>query len=174
MMGMMADEGMFLVRDRVWIAAPVARCFALSTSLKIVEQVLKMHPAEAEYVRPDGVRVRMRTSGHVKDGDVVRWEGWKFGLPQLHVSLIRNFEENRFFQDVKIEGRFRDFEHDHAFYADAGGTWLQDEIRFSMWWGVAGRMLSRWVLRPYMQRVLGRRLRLIKRLAEGDEWREFV
>ncbi len=162
---------MFVVRDAVRIGAPVGRCFELSCSLAIVERELKMRPV-AGVDRASGVAYR--TSGLVQGGDRVRWKGWKFWLPQVHVSLISAFEPERFFQDTMIGGRFGFFQHDHRFREEGGGTVLEDEIRFSLPFGWAGWLVGRCVMVPYIRAVLAKRFRLLKRLAEGEGWREYL
>jgi ligand-binding SRPBCC domain-containing protein len=160
---------MFVIRHQVRIHAPLERCFALSTSLAIVERELHMHPVPSNF---EGVP--LRTSGFVTAGDRVRWEGWQLGLPQYHVSLICNFERDRCFQDRMIAGRFRHFEHDHHFRAEGAETVLDDEIRFSLPWGPLGWLAGRLVLYRHIERLLHRRFRLIKRLAETEGWRDYV
>lgn len=153
----------FALRDEVTIHAPLERCFLLSTSVEIVERELRMHPA------------RGRTSGFVKGGDTVLWKGWKFGLPQFHESVIEEFRPCRFFRDRMIAGRFRTFEHDHIFdLLPDGSVHLRDEIRFSMRWGWLGEMLGVLLLRPHIRRLLRRRFGLLKRIAESEEWRDYV
>ncbi|MDP9039452.1 MAG: SRPBCC family protein [Acidobacteriota bacterium] len=162
---------MFAIRDTVRISAPVGRCFALSCSLAVVERELRMHPVAG--VDPE-TGAPYRTAGLVVGGDRVRWQGWKFGLPQVHVSLISRFEPGRFFRDTMIGGRFRTFEHDHSFREDAGGTVLDDAIRFSLPFGAAGWLVGRVLMRPYIRGLLARRFRLLKELAEGDGWQEYL
>lgn len=57
------EPDMFTLRDSILIHAPIERLFALSTNLAIVKEELGMHP------------VAGRTSGFVRGGDTVRWEG---------------------------------------------------------------------------------------------------
>jgi ligand-binding SRPBCC domain-containing protein len=165
---------MFVVKDTAHISAPVERCFLLSTSLAIVERELRMHPAAASYVGEDGVRRATRTEGLVVGGDRVRWEGWQLGLPQHHVSLISEYEPNRHFQDRMIAGRFRSFRHDHEFTEIGGQVLLKDTIRFAMPLGFAGRLVGKYVMVPHIRRLLRRRFALLKRIAESEEWREYV
>ena len=160
---------MFVIRHQIRIHAPLERCFALSTSLAIVERELHMHPVAGVW---DGVP--LRTSGLVGDGDRVRWEGWQLGLPQYHVSLIWGFQRDGFFQDRMIAGRFRRFEHDHHFRSEGSDSVLEDEIRFSLPWGPAGWLVGRVLLYPHIKRLLQRRFHLIKHLAETEGWREYL
>ena len=157
----------FTLRDKVMIQAPIERCFRLSTSIEVVAKTLGMRPVDG------------KLGGMILAGDQLLWRGWKFGLPQMHETLITGYQEPKggepgFFQDTMGRGRFAKFQHDHHFVETEGGTLLEDELRFSMPLGWAGALVGRWVMVPYIQGVMGRRFRLLKRLAEGDGWREYT
>ena len=107
----------------------------------------------------------------------------QLGFPNYHVSLIvaETWEPPRFFQDRMIAGRFRSFEHDHRLTETrstslrAGwGTRLDDEVRFSMKWVWGGAVTGRLIVAPHIRGLMRRRFRLLKRLAEGEGWREYV
>ncbi|HWB33345.1 MAG TPA: hypothetical protein VG714_09245 [Acidobacteriaceae bacterium] len=164
---------MFELRESVGIAAPRERCFLLSTSIEIVAQTIGMRAVEAEVATADGVR-RTRASGLVQAGDLVRWEGWKFGLPQHHVSLISAYEPCSFFEDRMAAGRFRTFAHGHEFEEVEGGTRLVDTVRFSLPLGVAGWVAGRVPMTPHIRGLMRRRFALLKRIAESEEWRRYI
>jgi ligand-binding SRPBCC domain-containing protein len=154
---------MFTLRDNTIIHAPIDRCFLLSTSVVIVQKELGMHPVEG------------RTSGLVTAGDKVLWKGWQLGLPQFHHSLISRFEPFRFFQDTMVAGRFKSFQHDHAFDTNPDGSiTLADELRFSMPLGIFGWLVGRLIMVPHIRGLLRRRFRLLKRIAETDQWRDYL
>ncbi len=152
---------MFTLRDSIVIQAPIERCFALSTSIAIVQKELGMKP------------VAGRTSGCVRGGDTVRWEGWQLGLPQYHVSLIAEFESPFYFQDRMLEGRFKSFAHDHRFREVKDGVLLEDELRFAMPLGRAGRAVGQLVMVPHIRRLLRERFAMLKEIAETEAWREY-
>ena len=155
-------RGGFTLHHSILIDAPIERCFQLSTSVEIVREELGMKP------------VAGRTSGLVQGGDTVRWEGWQLGFPNYHVSLISAFDSPFFFQDSMLAGRFRSFQHDHHFEATSHGVQLRDELRFSMPLGLAGWMVGRWIMVPHIRRLLRRRFLLIRRIAESEEWRQYL
>ena len=163
----------FTLHDEVTICAeiiihaPIERCFLLSTSLAIVQQELKMRP-----VHKSG---RNGTAGFVTDQDTIRWQGWKFGLPQFHESLIEAFDPPNFFRDRMIAGRFRTFEHDHAF-EDLGSNSvrLADELRFSMPFGPLGELAAKTILIPHIRGLMHRRFQRLKRIAESEEWKQYL
>lgn len=153
----------FCLHAETTVRAPLERCFLLSTSVEIVQCELHMKP------------VRGRTRGLVQDGDTIRWEGWKFGLPQFHESMIECFEPYRFFRDRMIAGRFRSFEHDHAFVVTADDSIrMIDDLRFTMCWGWMGTLVGYLLLAPDIRGLMRRRFTLLKRIAESEEWRKFI
>src|SRR5690349_9904255 len=151
-----------VLRDTITIHAPIERCFRLSTSVEIVERELHMHPTAG------------RMSGLVAEGDTICWEGWQLGLPQFHVSRIEQFHPPEFFCDRMIAGRFLSFKHDHRLAAKPGGVLLSDELRFRMRRGWLGDLVGHCLLAPHIRRLMRRRFALLKLIAEGDEWREYL
>jgi ligand-binding SRPBCC domain-containing protein len=156
---------MFVVSDRIHVNAPIERCFLLSTSLELVSRSMKMQLATDESTRAAGL---------VESGDLVVWRGRVFGLPHRHESLIARYERPHFFQDTMMRGRFRRFQHDHFFTEIGGRTLLNDKIRFSLPLGGVTRPVGRFMVTPYLSRLLRQRLELLKRVAEGNEWRQYL
>jgi ligand-binding SRPBCC domain-containing protein len=157
---------MFTLKDSTHIAAPLERVFLLSCSLKIVERELGMRAVAG--------KGSTRTEGLVTGGDRIRWEGWQLGFWNYHVSLISGFRANEFFQDKMIAGRFKSFLHDHEFTEIGGQVLLKDTIRFSLPWGFAGRLVGKKILVPHIGGLMRRRFALLKRIAESEEWREYL
>lgn len=173
---------MFTLRESIAINAPLERCFALSTRIELVRTTLGMKPVA-------GV-----TSGHVGAGSRVVWRGWKFGLPTEHHTLISELKEpheyelparrpgeapvrykSAVFVDRQEQGRFARFSHEHDFRQEYGeDTILRDRVEFSLPFGWAGKLVGQWIVAPHAQRLMRERFALIKRLAEGDGWREYV
>jgi ligand-binding SRPBCC domain-containing protein len=153
---------MFVVKDSVHIDAPMERVFLLSTSVELVRLTLGMRP------------VAGRVTGCVVAGDQVEWRGWKFGLPTRHVSVISGYEAPEFFQDTQLTGRFARFQHDHHLQWVGGQVFAHDKVKFSLPFGVLGKVVAKRVMVPYVARLLARRFALLKRVAEGEEWRAYL
>lgn len=116
-----------------------------------------------------------KITGLVVGGDTVTWKGWQLGIPQYHRSLISRFEPFHMFQDTMIAGRFAVFQHDHAFEEGSRGVvTLTDELRFSMPFGFLGSLIGRLILVPHISDLMKRRFALLKRIAETDEWMEYL
>jgi ligand-binding SRPBCC domain-containing protein len=153
---------MYVIKDSVHIIAPIERCFLLSTSIEVVGLTIGMKP------------VAGKTRGLVVGDDRLEWRGWKFGLPQRHETLITKYVRPTFFQDSMVSGRFRTFEHDHEFIEIGGQVLLKDTVRFSLPFGGAGRLVGKYVMIPHIRGLLQRRFQLLKRIAESEEWREYL
>ena len=156
---------MFTVSDSIHIHAPIERCFLLSTSLELVGQVLDMRTVEGG---------SKKSSGLVVGGDRIEWRGRRFGLPQIHESLITHYERPSFFRDTMARGRFKRFQHDHHFTEIDGHTLLVDKLRFSLPMGQPGKMVARYVMVPHIANLLRRRMTMLKRVAESEEWRQYL
>ncbi|MDQ2833879.1 MAG: hypothetical protein M3Y50_09075 [Acidobacteriota bacterium] len=153
---------MFTISDTIHIDAPLERCFLLSTNIELVALSLHMKPLEG------------KTTGCVVAGDKLLWAGWKFGFPQMHETLITRYEPPHFFQDTMGRGRFKRFQHDHRLYSVDGRTVLNDKLRFTLPLGFLGRLVGKHILVPYISRTLRRRLVLLKKIAESEDWRHFL
>ncbi len=155
---------MFTLRDSILIHAPIDRVFALSRSVAIVERELGMRP------------VAGRTSGLVNPGETIHWQGMQLGFPNFHTSLIvpETWEPPHFFQDRMIAGRFQSFEHDHHLIETPEGTRLDDEVRFTMKLRWGGALTGSFIVAPHIRGLMRRRFHLLKRLAETDEWRQYI
>ena len=153
---------MFRVKESIHILAPRDRVFLLSTSIPLVQQILGMKPVSG------------KTSGLVVEGDQLLWRGWKFGLPALHETFITRYERPHFFQDTMGRGYFKHFQHDHLFEEVDGHTLLVDTVRFSLPFGLAGRLAGNLLVVPHVVRLMKRRFALLKRTAEGPDWSRYL
>jgi ligand-binding SRPBCC domain-containing protein len=150
-----------LVRE---IAAPIERCFDLSRSIDL-------HMASTDWA---GERaVAGVTSGLIRLGQEVTWRGRHFGFRIQHTSRITAFDRPRHFQDCMVRGAFKSFCHDHYFESIAGQTRMKDLMVLEAPLGLLGGLVDS-VLDRHMRSLLDRRNHCIKRVAESDEWREFL
>jgi len=153
---------MYRLKESIHVNAPIDRCFLLSTSIEIVEQTLHLTPVAGQ------------TSGLVVDGSRLTWRGWKFGLPAWHETVITAYDRPHFFQDTMARGMFRQFSHDHRFQDIDGHTLLIDIVRFSLPLGPIGKLMAKQVVIPHILDTMQKRFQLLKRLAEGSDWEQYL
>jgi ligand-binding SRPBCC domain-containing protein len=73
-----------------------------------------------------------------------------------------------------VAGRFKSFQHDHEFTEIGGQVLLKDTVRFSLPLGLAGRLVGKYIMIPHIRNLMRRRFQLLKRIAESDEWRNYL
>lgn len=156
--------------ERITVHAPLERCFALSTRVELVQKTLGMRLV-------GGV-----TSGNVAAESRVVWRGWKFGLPTTHHTLITAYEAPHdeggarvaMFEDSQERGRFAFFSHRHLLRQTGDVTELEDRIHFALPFGFLGGLAAELLLAPHIRKLARERFAMIKALAEGDGWREWI
>jgi len=154
--------GTYTVSDTMHVSAPIDRCFLLSTSIDLAAQILQMRPVSG------------KLTGLLASNDEILWYGWKFGMPQMHESLITAYDRPNYFQDTMGRGRFKRFQHEHSFSEIGGHTLLQDKIRFSLPLGWIGDLVAKHLMVPYIASLLHRRLQILKKIAESDGWEKYL
>lgn len=150
---------MITLRDSTLIHAPIDRCFLLSTRLELVAITLKMKTPSTGFVQLD---------------DRIQWRGWKFGLPQKHLTHISAYQRPTYFQDTQEAGRFAFFQHDHWLRETPDGTLLEDEVRFRLPFGPLGRIVAKLILEPHIRGLVRQRYALLKGIAESDQWKQYL
>ena len=73
-----------------------------------------------------------------------------------------------------VAGAFKSMKHDHEFIARPPGTLMVDRFEFESPFGPLGRMADRLFLFGYLRRFLVRRNRVLKALAESEDWKWYV
>ncbi|MEM7788713.1 MAG: SRPBCC family protein [Bacteroidota bacterium] len=143
------------------IHATPGACFDLARDVDVHAESLA-HAGERVTLRPDHARLRL--------GDEVEFEGRHLGVRQRLRARITAFDRPHHFRDEQVRGAFRSFVHDHEFVPEADGTRMTDRIRFQAPGGPLGVLVERVILRPYLTRLIARRGRELKHLAETG-WR---
>lgn len=155
---------MSVIRQELWIRAPVERCFDLSRSVD-----LHLLSAADTHERVIGGI----TSGLMGLGDEVTWEARHFGVRQhLHVRITA-YDRPHSFTDSQLRGAFGRFDHVHTFTAVDGGTLLTDVFDFDCPLGLLGRLADPLVA-AHMKAFLMTRNQVIREVAESDRWREVL
>jgi ligand-binding SRPBCC domain-containing protein len=147
------------------IQAPQQRCFDLARSIDLHVRSTSRTGERA---------VAGVTHGLIGLGEEVTWQARHFGVWQRFTSRITAFDPPRYFQDAMLRGAFKRFVHDHDFRPVSSGTEMIDRLQFEAPGGLVGRLIDRALLSGYLARFLAERNRLLKRIAESDEWRDYL
>jgi hypothetical protein len=148
------------IRLTTWVDAPVERCFLLSLNVDLRIACGRETGEDAI----EGV-----TTGLIGEGQTVTFQGRRFGALWRHTIRMEIVRPYSYFRDVMVEGYFARYEHDHHFAAMDDGTRIRDEVTFSLRWS-----LGRFGARRRMAQCLAARNAMIKRVAESEEWRNYL
>jgi len=153
------------IENSLFVNAPPERCFDLSLSID-----LHVRTAEGSGEQAVGGV----TSGLIGLGEEVTWRARHLGVVQHLTTRITAFDRPRHFRDSMVRGAFARFDHDHDFHAEGTGTRMTEVFDFAAPLGPLGRIAERLFLTAYMRRFLNTRNAMIKRVAESDEWRQYL
>ena len=137
------------------IAAPPELCFDLALNVDVQRSLDGGMTAVA------GV-----TSGALHLGETVTWRARHFELVWQMTTMIVAADRPRYFRDEMQRGPFASWRHEHQFLATSRGTRMIDAICFSAPLGPLGWAAEQLVLERYLRRLLTRRNRDLKALAE--------
>ncbi len=116
-----------------------------------------------------------RTTGLIGPGETVTWEARHLGVRQRLTVRITQFERPCLFTDEMTAGAFRRMRHTHRFeMIDERHTLMGDELNFQAPLGLLGRLAETLFLTRYMRRFLIERNRVLKELAESDQWAPYL
>ncbi|MFC4063426.1 SRPBCC family protein [Actinoplanes subglobosus] len=100
-------------------------------------------------------------------GDEVTFRARHFGLIWRMTSRISAYERPSRFVDEQTRGPFRAMRHEHLFEARGdGSTRMTDRLTITAPFGPLGAVVTRYVLAPYLERLLRKRGDYVKRAAE--------
>jgi len=137
------------------INAPVGKCFDLARNIDV-------HVASTRHTGETAIAGR--TSGLIELGEWVTWRAKHFGIWQTLTSKITELEYPNHFTDEMVQGAFKNFRHDHYFFAIKEETLMKDIFRYESPYGTIFDLV---ILQNYMRRLLQKRNLVIKEIAEA-------
>ena len=114
------------------------------------------------------------TSGLIGPEQQVTWRARHFGVWQRLTVRVTAFERPAHFADAMLRGAFRSMEHRHYCEESGGGTLMRDVFRFQSPLGILGRIADFLFLTRYMKSFLAGRNRVLKAVAESDDWKRYL
>jgi ligand-binding SRPBCC domain-containing protein len=147
------------------INAPVERCFDLSRSIDL-------HLLSTEQTNEKAIAGI--THGLIGLGEEVTWRARHFGVYQNLTSRITVYKYPFYFESKMIKGAFKKIDHRHQFEQKDNITVMKDYFDFEAPFGILGKIVSKLVLYSYMKRLLEERNRVIKKIAESEEWKKLL
>ena len=147
------------------INAPVERVFDLARCIDLHTESLTQTKEKA---------VAGITKGLINKDETVTWEAIHFGIKQKLTSKITIFNRPNHFRDSMFKGAFERFDHDHFFETKDSQTIMRDVFDYASPLGFLGSIADWLFLESYMKNLLESRNKLIKSVAESDDWKKYL
>jgi ligand-binding SRPBCC domain-containing protein len=148
------------------IEAPIERVFDLA-------RCIELHLNSTSGTNEQAIAGHV--SGLIEHNETVTWRAKHFGINQELTVRVTSFERPKMFEDEMIKGTFRYMKHSHTFFTlESNCTMMVDEFEFKSPLGFIGNFVDRLVLKNYMTRFLMNKNEELKKVAEGDEWKNFL
>jgi ligand-binding SRPBCC domain-containing protein len=154
-----------VIKIEVEIDAPIERVFDLARCIDLHEETMSKTNEKAI----GGVM-----KGLINLGEIVTWQATHFGIRQKLTSKITVYNRPFHFQDMMLKGAFKRFTHDHFFEPKDGKVLMRDVFDYDSPLWFLGKIADALVLKNYMKNLLTERNLLIKRIAESEDWRNFL
>jgi ligand-binding SRPBCC domain-containing protein len=147
-----------------FIAAPQERVFDLSRSVALHKSSMKDHDEKIV----DGTM-----SGLMNLNDTVTWTA-KHLFKQRRLKIrITKLNRPEYFIDEQEAGDFKLMKHEHYFKPIENGTIMIDQFHFETR-GFMGSLVNKFYLEKYMTQLLKLRNKMIKEMAEGNGWKQYL
>jgi ligand-binding SRPBCC domain-containing protein len=147
-----------------FIAAPQERVFDLSRSVALHKSSMKDHDEKIV----DGIM-----SGLMNLNDTVTWTA-KHLFKQRRLKIrITKLNRPEYFIDEQEAGDFKLMKHEHYFKPIENGTIMIDQFHFETR-GFMGSLVNKFYLEKYMTQLLKLRNKMIKEMAEGNGWKQYL
>lgn len=147
-----------LIQLTTFIAAPAARVFDLSRSLRLHQQSMRKY---------NETIVVATCSDRMELNDEVMWKAKHLMKERFLKIKITAFTPPHYFCDEQVSGDFVSLKHEHFFKPVENGTLMIDHFYFQSPYGIIGRLFNRLYLENYMKRLLLERNSELKRMAEN-------
>jgi len=147
-----------------FIAAPQERVFDLSRSVALHKASMKDHNERIV----DGTM-----SGLMNLNDTVTWTA-KHLFKQRRLKIrISKIQRPEYFTDEQEAGDFKLMKHEHYFKPIENGTIMIDQFHFETV-GLMGKLVTKFYLEKYLTQLLKQRNKMIKEVAEGNMWKQYL
>ena len=103
----------------------------------------------------------------MRPGTLIDYRISLFGVPMRWRTLISAWDPPTRFVDEQVHGPYATWHHTHTFTVVAGGTRVDDEVRYALPFGVLG-VPAHPLVRLQLRRIFSYRQRMVWKLLLGD------
>lgn len=151
----------YILRREQWIARPMDEVFTFFADA---------HNLEAITPPWLGFKILFMSTDCIEEGTTIRYRLRLHGIPIDWLTEICEWNPPHSFVDEQIKGPYRQWRHTHRFEAHGSRTKMVDEVRYSLPFGVLGRLVHEVKVRRDVNRIFDyRRLQIDARFGQTGE-----
>jgi len=143
------------LRREQWIPRPIDEVFAFFADARNLEEITPPWL---------GFRIVAMDSGSISNGTEIRYRLRLHGLPIRWRTEIRRWAPPYRFIDVQRSGPYKLWHHTHRFEEHEGRTRMIDVVRYTLPFGVIGRIVHELKVRDDVRRIFDYRRQRIQEL----------
>jgi ligand-binding SRPBCC domain-containing protein len=162
--GTVRENGMsskiYVMRQEQWIPRPIEEVFAFFSDAHNLEAIT---PPWLKF------RILQASSERMQEGTEIRYRLSLQGIPIHWLTEIRRWEPPFRFVDVQRKGPYELWHHTHTFEAHGDRTLMKDVVRYTMPFGVLGRIVHALKVRRDVEGIFAYRRAVIeKKMAQTE------
>lgn len=100
----------------------------------------------------------------MKAGTQINYRVRPLGFPMKWTSLIESYDPPRGFVDVQLKGPYAFWRHQHRFWEEGGGTWVEDHVDYALPLGFLGRIAHALKVKSQLMEIFDYRNSVITKL----------
>lgn len=118
-----------------------------------------------EAITPPWLRFQiLKLPRSIESGALIEYQLRWHGMPIRWLSRIGQWAPPTRFFDVQLQGPYRLWEHEHTFEPCAAGTRMRDIVRYSLPFGVLGRLAHRVIVRSDLDAIFDYRAARVEQI----------
>ncbi len=145
----------YIFESELFVPAPITQVFDYFSRAENLE---KITPSFL------GFKITTPLPIAMKPGTIIDYKLRIHGVPIKWRTRIEQWEPGVRFVDTQVKGPYKFWHHTHEFSAVEGGTLMKDRVRYVPPFGILGRMIHPFLIRPDVEKIFAHRKSVLKTL----------
>ena len=147
--------------------------FQASTQISATPEALFLfyeNPENMRRIAPPSLKIHLvECAPEAVEGEEFRIQASQFGMPINWTGRWAKVEKPGVLVDVGVHSPFSIWSHSHVFEVLGGGSLMTDRVEYLLKGGVAGKMVSRWIMPEVFRRMFQGRHKATRHYFEGHQ-----
>lgn len=145
----------FSLQRREFIARPLPEVFNFF-----------QRPENLEMITPPSLKFKVVTPSPIvmRQGLEISYLVYPLLFPMKWTSVITEYKPPYLFVDQQKAGPYALWNHTHRFAEENGGTWVEDEVRYALPFGLIGLLMHALVVRRQLNGIFDFRTKMLSKI----------